>query len=114
MALAGARLMGRPFGTRGSVIVFPFSFWMWRIGRPEGALCSPVVPVPVVQGVVRRRVVLIARCAGVGQRLVVLEARCAGVVRRPVVLKARFGSGDRRGAWFPIEARCAGRATRCA
>jgi hypothetical protein len=33
------QLNGTPFGTRGGVIIIPFSFWMWRIGLPEGALC---------------------------------------------------------------------------
>jgi hypothetical protein len=45
----------------GNVVATPFSFWVWRIGLPEGALCH-------------------FRHA---------EARCAGVVRTPVVLKAR-------------------------
>ena len=48
-----------------------------------------------MQGVVRRLVVLIARCAGVVRTLVVLEARCAGVVRMPVVRCARYAERDR-------------------
>jgi hypothetical protein len=50
-AVRSRRLNGNPFGPRGGVIIILFSFWMWRIGRPEGALC-----------LIRRA---FARCAGV-------------------------------------------------
>ena len=74
------RLNGNPFGTRGSVIATPFSFWMWRIGLPEGALYQ-----------FRRAG---ARCAGVVRRPVVQKVRCAEVVRRLVVLVARYAGRD--------------------
>ena len=73
---------------------------------------------------VRRRVVLNARCANVVRTLVVRCARGAGVVRRRVVLMARCAVGDRvlrvirpnarRASGdsvlrvIPINARCAG------
>ena len=66
------------------------------------------MPKPVVQGVVRRPVVLRARCAGVVRRRVVRKARCAGVVRRRVVRNARYGQPDRVLGVVPFKARCAG------
>ena len=69
------RLTHSTFGTRGSVIVIPFSVWMWRIGLPKRPSCN-----------FRHAE---ARCAGVVRTPVVLKARCAGVVRRLVVLEAR-------------------------
>src|SRR4051794_851038 len=52
------QLKRNPFGTRGGVVLIPFSIWIERIGLSEGALC-------------------LLRHAG---------ARCAGVVRWFVVL----------------------------
>ena len=110
-------------GTRGSVIGFPFSFWMWRITRSNRSLCQLRRAKARCAGVVRTPVVPEARCAGVVRRLVMLKARGAGVVQMPVVRSARFGQRDRvlrvvpdrvpwcrrdtRDARFPIEARCA-------
>jgi len=60
---------------------------MERIALVECPSCrSRSVPKPVVQGVIRKPVVL--------------EARCAEVVRTPVVLSARPRQADSRCAWF--------------
>jgi hypothetical protein len=117
--------MRKPFGTRGNAVCIPFSIGTRRIALPERMLCrSRGVQKLVVLRVVRRLVMLQARCAGVVRKPVVLIARCAGVIRRPVVRCDRYGQRDRmlgvvpdrgplcrrdpRGAWFPIEARYAG------
>jgi hypothetical protein len=38
-AARSRQLNAKPFGTRGSVVDIPFSFWMRRIAHLEGALC---------------------------------------------------------------------------
>ncbi len=68
---------------------------MWRIALPEGASCYFRRAGARCAGVVRRRVVLIARGAGVVWKPVVLEARCAGVIRRLVVRIAHYEQRDR-------------------
>ena len=90
------RLIGNPFGTRGSAIVIPFSFWMRRIALLERSFCQLRRAEARCAGVVRMPVVLEARYAGVVRTPVVLIARCAGVVCMPVVLIARYGPGDSR------------------
>src|SRR5206468_7990235 len=74
---------------------------LWSDSRFLTARCAgSVLPMPVVQRVVRR--------------LVVLSARCAGVVQRPVVRIARPGQPDRVLGVVQIEARYATRDLRCA
>jgi hypothetical protein len=64
----------------GNVVAIPFRFG-WGDLRILNARCADSgVQKPVVPGVGRRPVLLIARCAGVVRTLVVLIARCAGVV----------------------------------
>ena len=68
------------------------------------------MPKPVVQGVVRRLVVLIARCAGVVRKPVLLSARCGqpNRVLSVVPCKARYAGRDPRWAWYRPNARHAG------
>jgi len=110
----GGATDGQPVRRPGRVGGTPFLDMMRRIAHPEGALCPSVVPVPVVQGVVRRPVVRSARGAGVVRRPVVRSARGAGVGRRRVVRMARYAGRDPRWAWCPIDARCAARDPRWA
>ena len=60
------RLNGRAFGTRGNAFVIPFRFGCGVSGVLKARCAVSVVQKPVVQGVVRRLVVLKARCAGCG------------------------------------------------
>src|SRR5947208_2277734 len=80
-AVRSRQLMGRPFGVRGAWDA-PFFDMIRRMALPQRPLCLPRgVPAPVVERVVRRPVVRIARYAA--------------VVRRPVVLIARYELPDR-------------------
>ena len=98
-SIGAAQLNGNPFGVQGALSSF-LSRLGWSESRFLNARCaSSVVPMPVVPGVVRRRVMLIARYAG--------------VVRNRVVLMARYAQGDRVPGVIQIDAGCAGCDRKC-
>jgi hypothetical protein len=62
------RLTRKPFGTRGNVIGMPFRFGCSERRFLKARCANSVVPARVVPGVIRRLVMLIARCAGRGSK----------------------------------------------